>query len=535
MNGGIEMSKKLTLVLISVLLIASLLVGCGGSNVDGPGNTEPTPEPATAEPTDPEETEEPTESDIDISEFVELKMVMVGPELDDYERIIELVNAKLKEDVNASLTVEFLDWGEFATKYPLKFASGEEFDLCYTSNWSFYGDQAGKGGFLELTMEDIEKYMPRINENVTADMWDGVKVDGKIFMIPQTGLQFTGDHNNKFVIRGDLLEKYGMSEIKTADDLIEYWDNVVEHDPDMVPIAINQSWWGWWVISSFRPVKWVGENYGAGPFNVYEISDPDNIKIIDGDEWWADRLEGFKMAREFQQKGYWSKDALTLQDDNGVMFENGVSATAVRQITMSNEMYEKINATKPEWKPMIVDIHPDRPAPYYPVTGDGMALHATTKHKERSMMVLDLISYDQEYYDLIYYGVKDEDYTLNDDGSFTSIGAPVNVGFRGMNNKVARMSTTVAPNYKEILDNQVKNGFHPKFNNFIYNNKNIEAIAAAISSIEEKYAPILQMGFTDDVEGMTEQFRKEVEAAGLKEYQDDFTAQVIEFAKRYKD
>ena len=79
-------------------------------------------------------------------------------------------------------------------------------------------------------MEDIEKYMPRINENVTADMWDGVKVDGKIFMIPQTGLQFTGDHNNKFVIRGDLLEKYGMSEIKTADDLIEYWDNVVEHD-----------------------------------------------------------------------------------------------------------------------------------------------------------------------------------------------------------------------------------------------------------------------------------------------------------------
>ena len=24
------------------------------------------------------------------------------------------------------LTVEFLDWGEFATKYPLKFASGEE-------------------------------------------------------------------------------------------------------------------------------------------------------------------------------------------------------------------------------------------------------------------------------------------------------------------------------------------------------------------------------------------------------------------------
>ena len=42
------MSKKLTLVLISVLLIASLLVGCGGSNVDGPGNTEPTPEPATA-------------------------------------------------------------------------------------------------------------------------------------------------------------------------------------------------------------------------------------------------------------------------------------------------------------------------------------------------------------------------------------------------------------------------------------------------------------------------------------------------------
>ena len=54
---------------------------------------------------------------------------------------------------------------------------------------------------------------------------------------------------------------------------------------------------------------------------------------------------------------------------------------------------------------------------------------------------------------------------------FTRIGAPVNVGFRGMNNKAARMSTTVAPNQAK-LDNQAKNGLYPKFNNFIYNNKN---------------------------------------------------------------
>lgn len=518
------MKKKLALTITALLLVTTLLAGCGGSNVSPAGTT-------TADST-AESAATTTVPAIDNSKFAELKMVMTGPECEDYKRIIEMVNTKLKQDLNASLTVDFLDWSVFQTKYPLMFASGEEFDLCYTSNWCFYPSQSLKGAYLELNLDDVQKYMPRTYSNVTKDQWNGVKINGKIFMVPQTGLQFTGDHN-VYLVRGDLMDKYGISQIKTAADLTNYWDKVVANDHDIIPIAINASWWGYWITTSIMPYPWLGENYGNGFLNVYDVSDPNNVKNISDDEFWNYSIQRFKLAKEFQQKGYWSKDALTQTDDCKVMFQNGASATVISSLTECNNLYEIVNANHPDWKPTIVDINPDMPSVFYPITGDGMALHATTKNKERAMQVLDIISYDQVYYDLIYYGVEGEDYTLNSDTSYTKIGDGVNVGFRGMNNKLSRISTSVAPNFKELLDRFTKNGMYPKLHAFNFDATSVSAVDAAMRSVEAKYDPILQMGFADDVDAMVAEYRKGLDAAGIKDFQKEFTAQVAKYIQAY--
>lgn len=466
----------------------------------------------------------------DLSEFVELKMVMVGDQGPSYEYIIPMINEKLKEDLNCSLTIEFLSWGDWQTKYPLMFGSGEEFDMVYTSNWAQYGPTATKGGFLKLDRADIEKYMPLTNANFTDDMWKGAMVVGEVYMIPQTALQFTGDHN-LFLVRGDLMKKYGIAEIKTAEDLRAYWDAVVKNDPHMIPIAASNTWTAVDIVNTMMGgYPWLGETWGNGVYQVFDSSDPDNLKPVPDDEYWAYIVKRYETAREYLNAGYWSRDALSQTDDVNVMFKTGVGASTLGAIVYLNEIYQEVNAKNPEWEIQMVDINPDLAAQFYPVTGDGMAFHAQTKHKERAMMCLDLLSYDQEYYDLMYYGVKDKDYTLNEDGSFNWVGEAISVGLRGMNNNVARPSADASPIFVETLERFKNNSFLNRLNNFQGTNDAVVTEVAAVNVVSETYDHISNLGFIEgDIGEYIAKFREELHKAGLATYQADSFKQMQEY------
>lgn len=85
----------------------------------------------------------------------------------------------LKEDINATVEVSFMGWGDYTQKYPLVFASGDDFDLIYTANWAFYNSQATKGGFLEITKDMLKKYAPKTYESMYEDAWEQTKIQAK--------------------------------------------------------------------------------------------------------------------------------------------------------------------------------------------------------------------------------------------------------------------------------------------------------------------------------------------------------------------
>jgi putative aldouronate transport system substrate-binding protein len=53
--------------------------------------------------------------------------------------------------------------GDYLQKYPLLFASGEDFDLVYTSNWALYNSQAIRGGFFEISKEFLNRYALKLH------------------------------------------------------------------------------------------------------------------------------------------------------------------------------------------------------------------------------------------------------------------------------------------------------------------------------------------------------------------------------------
>ena len=154
--------KKLATIGLSLLMLSTFMVGCGSK----------------------ESSENVVSSSSELKE-VKLKMYLIGDKPKDFDAVYEKVNEKMKEKINATLEVNFIPWSDMTTKYQLLFQSGEDFDLIFTaSGWGYYSQVATKNGFLELTDELLQEYAPEIYANEPADAWDQVKVDGKIYMVP---------------------------------------------------------------------------------------------------------------------------------------------------------------------------------------------------------------------------------------------------------------------------------------------------------------------------------------------------------------
>ncbi len=89
-------------------------------------------------------------AEADTSEQVELTMVLLGDEPARMDDVLKEFNKLALEDLNCTLKIKYLDWGEYETKYPLMFSSGEKFDLAYAATWVDFANLAQKGAFMPL-------------------------------------------------------------------------------------------------------------------------------------------------------------------------------------------------------------------------------------------------------------------------------------------------------------------------------------------------------------------------------------------------
>jgi len=136
--------KRLLSLLLALVLTLGLLAGCGKNtdkesptNSNTPGNTETTTKDNNN--ANQSDSKSADGQKADTSEYVELTMYLIGDRTPDFDEVYAEINKILKEEVNATVNVKFLSWGEHDTKYSLLFSSGEDFDLIFTaSSWCHY-------------------------------------------------------------------------------------------------------------------------------------------------------------------------------------------------------------------------------------------------------------------------------------------------------------------------------------------------------------------------------------------------------------
>jgi putative aldouronate transport system substrate-binding protein len=466
----------------------------------------------------------------DTSKRVDLVLYLLGDKPADTDAVYQEISKLALKDINATLRVEFLSWGDWMQKYSLVLASGEQVDLIYTSLWAKYSDEATKGAFREVTPDILQKYMPLTWKSQDKISFDQALLDGKSYFVPKNESSFSGYY--LAVIRGDLREKYGLPKPKSLADYEKYLDAVAKNEKGIFPVntAVNNVELRILMFEQGNSYFEVGDGYN------YVTSDPnlrsaDQIKLKYNT---PEYLAHIKKMREWVAKGYWSKSAISNKTHLRDAFENGTSASMIWNLPTCCTTYTKLMKEHPEWKPEVYDLTPDKPHQLGLYINDGYAVAAASKNPERAFMMLDLLKNDPRYYNLAVYGIQgkhwepvgDDMWKPGPDQEKFPAGAACSWG---LNNRLLHRDKFGGDQLeKQYTQKWMPIVVHPSVEGFQFNDANVKTEAAALTAVWNKYGNILEFGLIDAEEGI-KQLVDNMYKAGFAKFDKEYKAQLDKF------
>src|SRR5690606_4331511 len=98
----------------------------------------------------------------------------------DHDLVVGEMNKILKEKINATLNLHYIDWGAWDEKKNLMFASSEPFDLMFSAGWFGYTNSVGKGDFMAID-ELVNEYGQAFLDAIDPEIVDAARVNGKLY------------------------------------------------------------------------------------------------------------------------------------------------------------------------------------------------------------------------------------------------------------------------------------------------------------------------------------------------------------------
>lgn len=390
--------KKVLTLWVSMLMFSMVLTGCGRK----------------AESKVPDK-EKPVELDF---------YIRCDPAKDS-ERIMEKANKIIEEKIGAHLNLVMIDSLKYAEKMNLMVYSNKPWDLCFTANWggiNFY-ENAQKGAYADLT-ELLPKLAPETYARIPEKLWDGVKVDGKIYASVNYQ-QWGAAQRSGFRFRKDLVEETGfdwkalkgkptLEVLRATGDFIG--ESLKTH-PDMI---------GWETLATYNlfangPLYWNMEEIGdvAVPGWI-RYEEPE--KVINQFETEA-FMEFCKIMRDWYLKGYVRKDGATKQDT----FSDRKAGKFIAEFTTEwpdsvdypeNQNTGSMSMTSVDEAPCVIVSNTDTILKAGAGSNAAVAVNARSEHIEKAVELIELLNTDDELYKLIAFGEEGIDYEYDENGVF---------------------------------------------------------------------------------------------------------------------
>lgn len=513
------MKKKVIAALMAVAMTAGLLAGCGGSD-STQNNTAGTTQTSDSAQAQGGEAAEAGSGAIDTSETVNLTMYLYGSEGVANPDILNALNEKLLADINATLEIKYIDWGDVATKYPLLWASGEEFDMAYISSSASvpYATLAKQDALVDIT-DMLDTYAPTLKAELDEVAWDSMKINDRIYGVPSTYSEFTA---YGYVTRKDLMDKYGIESIESIEDMESYMDAALAdgwtplngssnlgNDMYRMFLATTEDW----IDAPGLPT--------TGLYLAGKLSDPEDIFH----PAFTDEFEEFAVKmHEWAEKGYWSRDVLSASQDDKDNFYNGVSAS---YISHQPDWTGNYGTQKTKLPGVETEFYcfPEANGKIVRKMGveNATGISRNSKYPERCLMLIEKLMTDEECYDLFQYGIEGRQYIVEDGKTTKPENYDAEVdggGFSGWalrTDKYNIPADTEDPRRYTLNEEWKEVAVDNPYVGFSFDSASVSAELSAIANVDAQLGLQILLGKTtqDPVEAVAE-YRKQLEAAGIE-------------------
>ncbi|MMZ62119.1 hypothetical protein D1872_243090 [compost metagenome] len=192
---------------------------------------------------------------------------------------------------------------------------------------------------------------------------------------------------------------------------------------------------------------------------------------------------------------------------------------------------------KPEFEGAIVDLTPDKKKIGAISTQNGMAIHATSKNVERSLMLLDLLQNDKEIHDLTMYGIVGKHYEPVGDDKYKAGPSAANyTGFSnwGWNSLLNRTDASYPVEADEILKAWQEKVYHFPLETFVFDDSKVKNEVANVGNVMLRYAIPLEYGLINDLDKGHAELIKQLKSAGIDKIQQELQSQIDVFLAAQK-
>lgn len=390
--------KKFLSLILAMTMVLSLLAGCGSNNKPSKGGDEGGEYAYTG----------------DLEPYT-IKWYLMGGSQPDVEMVQEEINKITVPAINAKVELYFVDWGSYDEKMRIALASGDDIDMCFTSNFTNdYISNVSKNAFQEIDMETLERLAPNMMEVIPEAAWEASKVGGKLY-----GMQIERVMANTpgILMMKEYVDKYNfdVSTVDGIEDFAPLYDQIAANDAGISAIDIN-----------------AGSGIYAFSMNLYGMevisgTNPGGIIIGEENPQFVNLFETQKMRdflymlRDWYNAGYIRKDAATVND---VTAEFAAHKIATRLATSNPDTIAnqaQVFNTTPDQLVMV-----ELTKPYMStssVLGGLTAISRTCKDPERCIMLYDML-FDREdtrLMNLINYGIEGVHYNKLDEDTIERV------------------------------------------------------------------------------------------------------------------
>ncbi len=529
--------KKRMKRIMGMLLIATMMssmVGCGstssGSNqIDGPKTAEGSDDSAISADS------HYAGRGYNLSTPETVVMYVLGDRPVDMDVVLEKANTEyFQPNLNTTLDIQFLNWSDYSTKYSLLLSGGEQVDLIYTASWCYYNDEVAAGAFKKLDEDFIKTYMPYTYEQLPAEAWKEIAINGDIYAVPKGKATFTA--YNGAVVRQDLIDKYSLTEPDNWENFKTYLKELAKLQSETGVVALNTNANREQLLTMFGQENGLqgvveGYDFWYEANNSEEAPKTDDIVYGFMSDYYTDYA--LQMA-DLAKAGVWSSNAVNDTTDSQAYFENGTSGAMVWNGAIFDAGYNLENAGLGTYA--VYDVTPDAKRSRGAYSVDATAITEKSADPERAALVLDYMKSDVNLNRLLLGGIEGTHYELDEEGNRVTLDKAVDYAWNGWAWAINRQDE---PEEAGLDERAVAFGDHcdemeyvPEQTGFTFDPSPVQNQYTAVQSVVSEYQQSFALGiYGDKTEKTIEEFHKALEDAGVEE----FTAEFLKQYAAYKE